>query len=409
MTTHGIHDYTRKLRQPGILPEVVPAARARAGGRAGSFLDALAPTLAEVGGPLSINLDLTVACNYTCTHCIDLEMLNTRHRYRWEDVLDSLVVMTLAGLRSVILIGGGEPTLHPQFRETVAAIKQLGLGCAIVSNGSNNLRIAEVAPFLEAGDWVRLSLDAGTDETFAAMHNPASRRVHLKGICETAEKVREANPEVSLGFSYIVSWPGAEVMGRPILENVDEMAPAAELAKRHRFDYISFKPILSRDYGGAETIHLPSGDGSGGRTPFERIREQLARAKELEDDGYRVFESVNLLALEDDAELEQSRRQPRVCRMHLLRQVLTAVGVFGCPVYRNNPKDKVEGALAYRSVDDFLVTRRRAYELMESFDASHECRNVTCLYNSTNWWLEDLAGGDVPQPAAGGGRQECFL
>ena len=24
------------------------------------------------------------------------------------------------------------------------------------------------------------------------------------------------------------------------------------------------------------------------------------------------------------------------------------------------------------------------------FDASHECRNVTCIYNSVNWWLEKL-------------------
>ena len=27
---------------------------------------------------------------------------------------------------------------------------------------------------------------------------------------------------------------------------------------------------------------------------------------------------------------------------------------------------------------------------MDRFDASHECREVTCLYNSTNWWLEKM-------------------
>ena len=25
---------------------------------------------------------------------------------------------------------------------------------------------------------------------------------------------------------------------------------------------------------------------------------------------------------------------------------------------------------------------------MDEFDASRNCREVTCLYNSVNWWLE---------------------
>jgi hypothetical protein len=25
-----------------------------------------------------------------------------------------------------------------------------------------------------------------------------------------------------------------------------------------------------------------------------------------------------------------------------------------------------------------------------NFDASHECREVTCLYNAANWYIEDL-------------------
>jgi len=28
--------------------------------------------------------------------------------------------------------------------------------------------------------------------------------------------------------------------------------------------------------------------------------------------------------------------------------------------------------------------------LIERFDASVECREVTCLYNHVNWWIEDL-------------------
>ena len=26
--------------------------------------------------------------------------------------------------------------------------------------------------------------------------------------------------------------------------------------------------------------------------------------------------------------------------------------------------------------------------MLESFDASHECAEVTCLYHDANWWIE---------------------
>ena len=32
--------------------------------------------------------------------------------------------------------------------------------------------------------------------------------------------------------------------------------------------------------------------------------------------------------------------------------------------------------------------------MLNSFDASHNCREVTCLYNKTNWWLEQLIDSD---------------
>ena len=42
-------------------------------------------------------------------------------------------------------------------------------------------------------------------------------------------------------------------------------------------------------------------------------------------------------------------------------------------------------------------------EFLDRFDASVECRAVTCLYHSTNWWLEELieaAGGCQKQRAS---------
>src|SRR5206468_2994341 len=65
--------------------------------------------------PVSINLDLTTACNYRCDHCIDWDILNTPNKYEEEKLRSSIAEMRERGLKSVILIGGGEPTVYPGF------------------------------------------------------------------------------------------------------------------------------------------------------------------------------------------------------------------------------------------------------------------------------------------------------
>jgi pyruvate-formate lyase-activating enzyme len=392
----SIHDYAAKLRHPAVRRDVIASVRRRGERRPASFADAFRSVHAQAAGPISINLDLTVACNYHCTHCIDAAVLNRGHLFSPDDVRRSLAVLRVAGLRSVILIGGGEPTLHPHFGTAVKAIKALGLQCAIVSNGSGNAKIAEVAAWLTPKDWVRLSLDAATDETFQAMHLPRGKGVSLDGICRSAIAIKDANPAVSLGFSFIVTWPGATANGQPIVDNIDDMSAAAGLAREHGFDFIAFKPLLDRDDGGAETMPFrEDGTRDAERAELaERVAGQVAAARALETDGFRVHTSRNLVALGRADALDQSRRQPGQCRMRLFRQVVTPTGVFGCPVYRGNAVDRIGAANSYASVEDFLRARRQTAELTERFDASVECRAISCIYNSTNWWLQDVHAGD---------------
>jgi hypothetical protein len=335
-------------------------------------------------------------------------MLNTGHRFSFADVLRSLVILRLTGLRSVILIGGGEPTLHPRFVDAVKVIKSLGLQCAVVSNGSGNARIHHVANLLGSGDWVRLSLDAGREETFRVMHLPRRGEVSLKAICLSASAIKEANPAISLGFSFIVTWSGATVEGRPIVENLGEMAAAARLARNSGFDFITFKPLLDRDEIGGEAIRLDEDGELDESRLTSRIAKEVAAARALEDERFRVYASPNLVALEDADLLQQSRIQPSHCRMHFFRQVLTPIGIFGCPVYRGNPKDRIGPAVAYATVEDFFRTRRRTAELTEAFDASVECRNISCIYNSTNWWLQAIHDGEVTL-APSSSVQDFFL
>ena len=385
--TESIHDFTAKLRQPSLRAHVADYVRWRkqlAAARAAGEPDPAPPDQA----PISINLDLTTACNYRCDHCIDWDILNTKHRHDEETLRSSILTMVERGLRSVILIGGGEPTIYPGFSDFVGFLKDLELQVAIVSNGSRGDKLLEVADRLEERDWVRLSLDAGSNELFRAMHKPVKKSLTLDEICEWVPKIKQRNPRFQMGFSYIIVWGGASRDDVQIHENVDEIVLATERARRYGFDYISLKPVLERGEEGAEVMDPDAASGERDAV-IARIRSEVDRAKALETKDFSVRVSTNLRVLEEGSWRDYTK-QPRVCHMQALRQVLTPMGTFNCPAHRGVDKARVGGSDAYADAAMARLTGGQLADLMDRFDASRECAEVTCLYNGVNWWLEKI-------------------
>lgn len=386
-----VHDFTAKLRQPSIwaqLRDYVAWQRDLRKARRERQPEPARPELV----PYSINLDLTTACNYHCDHCIDLEILNAKVKHEDEALRAQMSEMAARGLRSVILIGGGEPTLYPGFKSFVQHLKELKLQVAVVSNGSRNDKIMEIAPLLEKGDWVRLSLDAGTNATFVPMHNPSKKSLSLEEICSWVPKIKAVNDAFDFGFSYVITWKGATRAQQAVIENIDEIETATRLARDSQFDYIAFKPFLDRAENGSEVMDPAHIEGHRQRV-IARIREQVDRAHALERPGFVVRESTNLRMLFEDSWRDYTD-QPQVCHMQALRQVLTPHGTFNCPAYRGVSYARLGEKDAYRDEASVGSTSALTAALLDNFDASERCADVTCLYNQTNWWLEKLIDSD---------------
>jgi pyruvate-formate lyase-activating enzyme len=386
-----IHDFAAKLTQPSTIHHLREYVRWsiawRKAREEGKTLDEL---LAQAPGqaPLSINLDVTTACNYACDHCVDMEILNTGIRYDHEKLKSSLVEMQKRGLRSVIVIGGGEPTVYPGFEEIIRHMKGIGLKIGVVTNGSGMKKIAAVADVLEKEDWVRLSLDAGTDATFQAMHKPR-KAITLDQICEGVAAVRALKPKFRLGFSYIIVWKDCEANATKIHENVDEIVTAAERARRYGFDYISFKPFLTRaESNNAEIVGLTKEESRLGPIMAE-IRRLVDEAKKLDTETFSVIESTNLKVLENGT-YRNYTDQPVHCHMQYFRQVLSPLGLYNCPVYRHVKQALIGDKHAYADAPATGETQKNTLRLIERFNAQDECKEVTCLYNHVNWFIEDL-------------------
>lgn len=386
-----IHDFTSKLRQSSIFPQIMNYINWQRN-RSTSINDNKEPGMEFWRSPISINLDLTTACNFRCDHCIDLDILNSKTKFDHSQLLISLENMISNGLRSVILIGGGEPTLYQKFEDIVRFLKEHSIQIAIVSNGSRNERIYEVAGILTKKDWVRLSLDAGTNDTFVKMHKPRNN-VSLEKICSWVPKIRKRNPELSVGFSFIVTWKRSMSNGETIIvPNIDEIVTATKLARKNNFSYISLKPLLDRYPNRAEVID-PSTINNFDETMLQ-IRKEINMAKDCETKNFKVIESTNLKALENGS-WKKYLKQPRTCHIQIIRQILSPNGLFNCPAHRDTENARIANADIFSDKSDLGKMQRTLISMLDNFDASKECSGVTCIYNQVNWWIDKAITDNV--------------
>jgi|GEM_PF-274581 ADP-L-glycero-D-manno-heptose-6-epimerase len=386
-----IHDFTLKLRQSSMFPQIMSYINWQRK-RGASTSDNEKSVLEFWKSPISINLDLTTACNFRCGHCIDSDILNGKTKFDHSQLLASLENMIQNGLRSVILIGGGEPTLYQKFKDIVRFLKERSIQIAIVSNGSRNEYIYEIANTLTEKDWVRLSLDAGTNDTFVKMHKPRNN-VSLEKICSWIPKIRERNPKLSVGFSFIISWKRSMGDGKTTtIPNIDEIVTATKLAQESGFSYISFKPLLDRYPHRAEVIN-PSIIVDFDKTMLQ-IRKEIDIAKTYETENFKIIESTNLKALESGS-WEKYWKQPQTCHIQVIRQILSPNGLFNCPAHRDTKSARIADANIFSDKNNLDKIQNALTSMLDNFDASKECSGVTCIYNQVNWWIDKAINSNI--------------
>jgi len=241
---------------------------------------------------------------------------------------------------------------------------------------------------LRGKDWIRISIDAAGEGTFKDLHLPKTK-VTLHGILEKAKEVKEKNPAVSWGYSFVVVWEGVEIGGKRLSPNLHEMARSVELAREFSFDYVSFKPCLIRWTDSQRETLLKDVDKTKEKEIIEAVKRHLVEARRFTGDHVKVLESANLKAMLNQ-EAEQIKRQPKRCHMQFFRTVVTPFGIFHCPAFRGVEDARIGQRDGYLSERKLKGSLKRTATSILTFDAEAECKDVGCFYNRTNWWLEEF-------------------
>ena len=136
--------------------------------------------------PICLTWELTYACNLSCNHCLsssgrrDPNELTTK---QCEDIIDELQRMQVF----YVNIGGGEPTIRPDFWHLLDYAIAHEVGIKFSTNGS---RITpEKARLLAATDYVdvQVSLDGATAQVNDPLRGEGSFDMALRALTNLAE------------------------------------------------------------------------------------------------------------------------------------------------------------------------------------------------------------------------------
>jgi MoaA/NifB/PqqE/SkfB family radical SAM enzyme len=176
----------------------------------------------------------------------------------YEKCIEILNDAAAMGVGSVEFTGGGEPTVHKRWADIIGYAQSLGMETGLVTNGVR-LKDCEAVQNLT---WLRISLDAGNQETYQAMRESRAWPQVMQSL-EYAGKLEK--PYVGAGF----------VITR---ENYLEIEDAALLAKNAGIPYVRLSAMFS-------TAGDSYYDGI-----IDTINQQLGKAKKHEDALFKIVD-----------------------------------------------------------------------------------------------------------------------
>lgn len=171
-------DMIQQAPETAALPETAPFAGVGPADPAVRLVDRFESGLAA---PICLTWELTYACNLSCVHCLsssgrrDPNELSTEQCKALIDEFQRMQVF-------YVNIGGGEPTVRPDFWELVDYATSHDVGVKFSTNG---VRITpEVAQRLAASDYVdvQISLDGADAEVNDAVRGPGSYDTAIRAL-----------------------------------------------------------------------------------------------------------------------------------------------------------------------------------------------------------------------------------
>lgn len=179
--------------------------------------------------PIHIDLGVTATCNSDCVYCYAKYQQHKGEILDREAFLRFMAEAPRAGIKSVAIIGDGEPTLNPALYDAVKIGKDNGLDISVGTNGIA-LTPEKIDALLKNCVWVRFNLSAGTKEGYKTVHGKDNWDRVSQNIRDAVRIKREKGYSCTIGLQMVL-----------IPQCIDEVIPEAKFAIDSGVDYLVVK------------------------------------------------------------------------------------------------------------------------------------------------------------------------
>ena len=273
------------------------------------------------------------------------------------------------GVKAIQFTGGGEPTVHPHFRDIAYRAQAHSIETALVTNGVmfSKPEFREVALNMS---WVRVSVDAGNRDTYAHIRSVSDKQWDLmsNGLAALVKEresydFRSLYQPLQIGVGFVVT-----------PDNHKEIYQAAEVFSEIGVDNIRYGVMFN-----------PEGD-----KPYKGIKQAIAyeveRVKyDFHSNSFNVIDRTG----EKLKELKQGRPDYRRCGY---QELTTYIGgdqnVYRCCIYAYNLHGLL-GTIRDKRFKDFWFSEERAEKFREFSARSCERCQFTIINKTINKALDE--------------------
>ncbi len=317
--------------------------------------------------PLIVDLDPTTFCDLACPECISMRVLHNG-QFSQARLVQLAEELAAAHVHGVILIGGGEPLMHKAIGKVIETLHRAGVKVGMVTNGTLINRYMDA--MATQMSWIRVSMDAATQETYDKFRPSGRAYSVFPHIIENMRQLAQRKVG-TLGYSFLLM-QRRDTAGVVTDSNYNEVFAAGKLARDIGCDYFEIKAMFD---DGHYIVDQSKHD-------IALVEEQLQALHEIETDNFKLLASSTWTALKNSAQRTQPKTYQR-CRIAELRTTLTPTGVYTCAYHRGNPKARLG------DVQKFTLTDMWAKADTSIINPAIDC-GFHCARHDSNLVLESL-------------------
>jgi len=317
--------------------------------------------------PIYMEVSPAGACNQRCIYCA-LDFMEYQPRFLDTAVLKRrLKEMGALGVKSIMYAGEGEPFLHKDIADIIAATKKSGIDAAVTSNAVlfDKVLADNTLPYLS---WLKVSINAAKKETYRKIHR--SKEGDFDKVIKNmayAAKARTKNK-----YSCVL---GMQIVLLP--DNYKEVVLLAKKAEEIGMDYLVVKPYSQHPLSKTKIFK---------DIKYSRYLDLSEKLKNLNKKHFNVVFRIHTMKKWDNAE-----RNYKHCLALPFWAYIDAGGdVWACSMYLKNNNFRL-GNIYKNEFEDIWRSKKHKKLVCWAVNKlnTDKCR-VNCRMDEINRYLWDL-------------------